>query len=421
MSPRHCRNGLLSLLAMAGATAGCERSQPAPPPPRATEVLVSPAVVREVTDHEDFTGRTDAINSIDVRARVTGYLDKVLFKDGIDVKKNDLLCEIDPRPYKAALDQAVAQVRLNEAQARLADAEYARTVRLQPTGAASQEDVDKARAARDTASAQVRASQADVESKQLNLDFTKVTAPVDGRISRRMIDPGNLAKADDTILTNIVTQDQIYAYFDVDERTMLRIRRLIRAGKVRSAREARITVKLGLSDETDFPHEGVIDFADNKVDPSTGTLKVRAVFPNENRILSPGLFARVRLPVGNPHPATLVPERSLGTDQGQKYLYVVKASKDGKTTAEYRRVKLGFLDGQMRVIEDGIKEGEKVVVSGMQRLKDGAEVEPKDASPDLLTAGPDRGHPPLTVKPGEAATPPAPGNAPSGGKSGGDR
>jgi RND family efflux transporter MFP subunit len=414
------------LLVCSAGVAGCNRAEPQVPPAAPPEVVVTYPITREVIDHEDFSGRTDAIPYVDLRARVQGYLAEVYFKDGDLVWKDEQLFLIDPRPYQAAVDQAEAQVRLAEAQAKYAEAEYRRNLTLSRKGAASQEDVDKTLAARDTANAQVRAAQADLERRRLDLDFTKVKTPVSGRIGRRQVDPGNLVKADDTLLATIVSLDPIYAYFEVDERTLLRVRRLVRAGKVKSAREAEIVVRLGLSDEEGFPHDGVIDFADNRVDPATGTLRLRAEFPNCDSqeaarrlravlspdrwsglvsliagardvrrtvpLISPGLFARLRVPIGAPHPAILVPERALGTDQGQRFLYVVVAQTDQdgnlQTVAQYRPVTVGSLEGGWRVIAEGLRADEQVIVSGLQRVRRDAPVTPKPATEKELPPKP---------------------------------
>jgi RND family efflux transporter MFP subunit len=365
---------VLSLLC---ATAGgCGRDQSAQQgQPGPTEVVVTEPVTKEVTDYEEFIGHTEAMPMVTIRSRVTGYLDKVFFREGSDVKQGDQLFLIDPRPYQAALDQAVAQQRLAEANAKLAEAEYRRTQHLSRTGAASPEDVEKALATRDTANAQVKASQADVESRQLNVVYTKVTSPIAGRTSRPLIDPGNLVVADNTALTTVVTLDPMYAFFDVPERVVLRFRRMVRQGKVQSAREAQIPLRLGLADENGFPHEGTIDFVDNQQDRSTGTLWVRGVFPNKDRFLTPGLFCRVQLPVGKARPALLVPEKALGTDQGQRFVYVVNE----KNEVVYRRVQVGSLHGGLRVVTDGLSPGERVIVSGLQRVRPGAPVDPKPA------------------------------------------
>jgi RND family efflux transporter MFP subunit len=210
-----------------------------------------------------------------------------------------------------------------------------------------------------------------------NWEWTVVTAPTGGRIGRQLIDPGNMVQADVTPLTTIVSLDPMYVFFDVDERTTLRVRRLIRSGKMKSSQEANLPVFAGLVDEEGFPHEGTIDFVDNRTDPMAGTLRIRGKFPNADRIFSPGMFVRVRTPIGKPHEAVLIPEQALGTDQGQSFVYVVNNNKKGDFEVEYRPVKLGLLQGDMRVIEDdGLKAGETVVLKGLQRIKPNALVAP---------------------------------------------
>jgi RND family efflux transporter MFP subunit len=375
---------------MALALAGC-RGAKGPVETKPPEVVISEPITRPVLDTEEFTGRMDAIDSIEVRARVTGYLDTANFKDGDEVLINAELFMIDPRPYKAALDQATAQIVLAEARLKDATADVERNRSLVNTGATSKSDFDKFVADRDVAAAQVEAAKATAETNRLNLAFCRVAAPIAGRISRRYVDPGNLVRADETVLTRIVSQDPIYAYFDVDERTLLKIRRLINEGKVQSARTKELWVALALSDEQGFDdengkprHPALFDFADNRVDPATGTLQVRAKIENQKlndgiRLFSAGMFVRVRLPIGSPREALLVSEKALGTDQGQKFVFVVtETDENGKKVARVsqRTVKVGSLQEGYRVIEYGLKAGEKIVISGLQRIRDGSAVTP---------------------------------------------
>jgi RND family efflux transporter MFP subunit len=363
------------LLPLAGLT-GCERPQAAqqqsPPQMPPSEVLVSLPVRQEVRDYEDFPGRTEAVNSIEVRARVTGYLDKVHFREGADVKKGDVLLEIDPRPYQAEYNRSDANLNLAQAHLKRLETDYQRAMSLRPRGI-SQEEFDKIAGDRAEALATVGVAKAGRDLAELNLNYTKVLAPISGRISRRYLDPGNLVKADDTILTVIVSLDPIYAYFDVDERTALRLQRLIREGKIKWSEDGNVPVLLGLADEAGYPKQGTINFADNRVDPDTGTWRLRALVANPDRLLSPGLFIRIRLPIGDPYQAMLVAEQALGTDQGQKYLYVV----DDAGQVSYRRVQVGRQHQGLRVITDGLAPGEKVVVSGLQRVRPGTPVSPK--------------------------------------------
>lgn len=367
------RSGWLAVLLPALAVAGCgqARNQSAPPPP--AEVLVGEAVQKEVTEYEDFTGRIEAVETVEIRARVSGYLGKIHFSEGEEVREGDLLFEIDPRPYQAELARAEANVVQSNAHLKRLDADFTRARGLLPKRAISQEEYDKMAGDRAEAEAAVGVTAASRDVASLNLKFTKVLAPVSGRISRHLIDRGNLVRADETPLTTIVTLEPMHAYFDVDERTLLKLRRL--GGALKD-----VSVLLGLADEEDYPHAGKIDFIDNRVEASTGTLRVRGVFMNPDRILTPGLFVRIRVPISKPHYANLVPEKALGTDQGQKYLYVV--NQDNEIT--YRRVRTGQLTDSLRVIEQGIQPGERFVVSGLQRVRPGVKVSPKrDKSHDL--------------------------------------
>lgn len=403
-SLRPLQASLLLLLAI-----GCRRPVAVSQGDATPTVAVATPVIRKVHDFADFTGRTEAVESVEVKARVSGYLVKIGFQPGAVVKGDeqanadnaaglvgavaaqttvgatpapvvtppklhgDLLFIIDPRPYQAALDLADAQVKLNEARFKHAKADYARALEVAKTpGAISQQDIDKYSAAREEALAQVTSSKANLEEARLNLEFTRVSAPISGKISWNYLTLGNLVTKDTTLLTTIVSEDPMYAYFDVDERAVLKLRGLMREGKLKAEGEgASLPVYLGLADEPGHPHQGVVDFVNNRVDASTGTITVRAVFSNEKpelgpRPLLPGQFGRIRMPLGDPYEATLVAEKAFGSDQGQKYLLVV----DDKSVVQYRRVKLGPLqeDG-LRVVLEGVKAGEQVVISGLQEVR----------------------------------------------------
>jgi RND family efflux transporter MFP subunit len=356
---------------------GCARAPSEGPAAAPIPVTVSYPVERDVTDYADFTARIAAVDSVEVRAHVWGYLDKVNFKEGALVKKGDVLFELDPRPYQAMLNQAKAKVAQDEAQLKFDEAEYQRNLNLARTGAASQSDLDKTSAARGVDIANIAADKAVVAARQLDVDYTKVSAPVSGRVSRYNVTAGNLVQSGDqnggTLLTTIMSVDPMYAYYDVDERTVQRISQLIREGKVKWGRETEWPVSLGLATEEGFPHQGTVNFVDNQVNPKTGTLRVRGVFPNKDQSLSPGFFARVRVPIGPPHQALLVSDRALDTDQGQKILYVV----NGKNEVVSRPIRVGALHDGLRAIEDGLKPGERVIVKGLQLVRPGITVEPK--------------------------------------------
>jgi RND family efflux transporter MFP subunit len=358
--------------------AGCVRAPSAEPEAAPTPVTVSRPVEQDVTDYADFTGRTAAVDSVEVRARVSGYLDRVNFKEGALVKKDDVLFEIDPRPYRADLERARGTVEQFEAHVRRLERDYVRAKNLLPRGAVGQEEYDRYEGDYREAVANLHVAKGNRDLAELNLGYTRVTAPVSGRISRYVVTVGNLIQSGDqnggTLLTTIVSVDPMYVYFDMDERTVLRVRQLTREGKASPAREAEWPVWLGLATEEGFPHRGRINFEDNQVNPRTGTLRVRGVFPNKDELLSPGLFARVRVPIGRAHRALLVTDRAIDTDQGQKVLYIVNE----KNEVVSRPVRLGALHDGLREITDGlnVNAGERVIVKGLQLVRPGITVEP---------------------------------------------
>src|SRR5262245_44838900 len=365
------------LLGLCLGLAGCVRAPSAAPEAAPTPVTVSRPVEREVTDYADFTGRTAAVDSVEVRARVWGYLDKVNFREGALVKKGDVLFEIDPRTYQAAVEQAQALVIQAEAQLRFKESQFKRFEKLIAKAAVSREEFEQVQSERDVAAATVGTYKADLTERQLDLGFTKVLAPISGRVSRMLVTEGNLVQSGQngggTLLTTLVSVDPIYAYFDVDERTVLRVRQLIREGKVRSARETQWPVSLGLASDEGFPRSGTIDFVDNQVNPKTGTLRLRGVFPNSDQTLDPGFFGRVRVPIGQPHDAVLVTDRAIDSDQGQKIVYVVNE----KNEVAARTVRTGALHDGLREITDGLQPDERVVVNGLQQVRPGMAAEPK--------------------------------------------
>ncbi|HEX4592010.1 MAG TPA: efflux RND transporter periplasmic adaptor subunit [Gemmataceae bacterium] len=392
------------MLAFVLMAVGCTAPPPAAPPAEPPMVTVAPPVEKPVVDNVPYNGRTEAIESVEIRARVTGYLSEINFKAGSEVKAGDLLFVIDERPYKAILANAEGQIKLAEAKHKFDVAEVNRNAPLVKSGATTQSEFDKMVASRDQSAAAIEAEKAASESARLNLGFCRITAPVAGRISRNLITAGNLVVADSTLLTSIVSQDPMYVLFDVDEPTLLRVQQLIREGKFKSARQSdKVPVNIGLTNEGDqYPHPAVVDFVDNKVDPSTGTLKVRAVVPNPivangDRLFSSGMFVRVQVPLGEPRQQLLVTERAISSDQGQKFLYVV-AKQDGKSVVEYRPVAAGPSEkGGLRVVypvklmrtkeglrmarpdetakaEDSISPGDLVIVDGIQRARPGLEV-----------------------------------------------
>jgi multidrug efflux system membrane fusion protein len=371
---------LVPLIA-AAALAGCKKPAPPVGPGGPQVVPVARPVQRPVTEFVEYTGRADAVKTVGVKARATGYLVRAPFVEGAEVRKGDLLFEIDPKPYEAQLAQAEAQVKVAEAQHVLAQASYNRVRNLTGSASVSPQEIDQARAAAEAADAQVRAAKATAEVYRLNLGYTRVTAPIDGQVSRYYYTEGNLVGQDQTLLTTVVSTDPMYAYFDMDERTLLRIRTAINQGKIQPSQGSGndLPVHMGLEGEDGFPHAGAVNFVNNVVNPSTGTIAVRGLFPNpkpENgrRLLSPGMFVRIRLPIGQAHPAVLVVDRAIGSDQGLKYVYVIDADKK----VRYRRVTTGALeDDGLRVIEDGLKPDELVAVGAIQQLRPGMDVEPE--------------------------------------------
>jgi RND family efflux transporter MFP subunit len=369
--------GSALVLGFSFALTGCTPAPSEAPAPTAIPVTVSYPVERYVTDHADFTARTAAVDSVEVRARVWGNLDKVNFKEGALVQKGDVLFEIDPRTYQAALAQAEGNLTSLQARLTRLDADLLRAQQLMVTKALSREEYDKTAGDRREAAASLQALGAAVDRARLDLEFTKVTAPVSGRVSRYLVTVGNLIQSGDqgggTLLTTLVSVDPMYAYFDVDEHTVLRVRQLIREGKAKSARAVEVSVWLGLANEGGFPHRGTINFVDNQVNPKTGTLRLRGVFPNQDEALSPGYFGRVRVPIGLPHQSVLVSDRALDTDQGQKVVYVV----DMDNQVVSRPVRLGALHDGLREITNGLKPGERVIVNGLQQVRPGITVEPR--------------------------------------------
>jgi RND family efflux transporter MFP subunit len=404
--------GLLLLFAVSLVLPSCS-GEAARPTSSGTAVTVAVPLEREVIDYADFMGRVAAVDSVDVRAMVGGYLTRINFSDGAVVSRGDLLFEIDRRTYQAELDQALAQVKVAEAQLNFENADLSRNLYLARTGAASQQDVDRSERSRDVAAASVDKAKADAERRRLDVDFTRVTAPVTGRIGRTQYAVGNLIQGGPigaTQLATIVSLDPVYVYFDVDENTVLKVQQLIREHKLQYSRGelldgafqatgpigllsspgyapllAATTIFpdkrfsfypafLGLVSEKDYPHEGYLDFVNNQLDPSTGTLRVRGVFTNHKQVLTSGLFVRVRVPLSNKHKVLLVSDKAIGTVLDQKVVFVVNE----KNEIGSRPVRLGPMHEGLREIESGLRPGERVVIGGLQRVRPGMTVTPKE-------------------------------------------
>jgi RND family efflux transporter MFP subunit len=343
------------------------------------KVTYAEAIERENVDYEEYTGRTVAVKSVDIRPQVTARVEKVLFKDGDMVrgksggKKGQQLYLLDDRTFKADLAQAESATKSAQARVDQYNADLTRARRLKLGDAISREDFDKTTANRDEAAATLLANRAKADAARINLGYTHIDSDIDGMISKTFVTEGNLATANTTLLTNIVSIDPIYAEFDVDERTVLRIGKLIHEGKFKSYTEAKIPALVGTQIDKDYPHKGVINFVDNQLNQGTGTLLVRASVPNPDRILRPGLFIRVRLSMGQKYKAVLVAEQSLVSDQDRKFVYVLGTD----DTVDARPVVVGGHSGGLRVIEKGLREGDRVILTGLQRLRPGAKVEAK--------------------------------------------
>ena len=376
MKERMLRSRAILVAGAIAILAGCGGGNTyAPPPP--PEVTVAQPVEKEVTNYAEFTGNTVAVPTVDIRARVKGFLQSVNFELSAHVKKGDLLFVIEPEPYQAQVNQCKGDLQAKEAQYKAAVDGLKIKEEMYSKNAASKLDVINATDMRDTAQAQIAVAKAALEQAEINLGYTHILAPVSGRINRNLVDVGNLVGAgQETLLATIVAEDPMYAYFNASERDVLIYNETHRA-LVASGKKYTTPISLGLATEGGYPHEGEIDFADNRLDPDTGTIQLRGVFPNPNGVLLSGLFVRIRVPYST-EKALLVPDVALSDDQAGKFLLVV--NDDNKV--EIRRVKVGELrDDGMRVIRDGLKRGEWVIVDGLLRAREGSLVKPQKQSP----------------------------------------
>ncbi|CAL1241296.1 efflux RND transporter periplasmic adaptor subunit [Candidatus Methylocalor cossyra] len=366
----------LFLLGLLGCESSAQKAPVAPPP---MPVKIAQPIYQEVVQWDEYPARIEAVESVDVRARVDGYLEKVNFKAGDKVKKGDLLFVIDPRPFRAQLSFAEASLEQAKVRLALARNNWARAERMLKAKAIAEEEYDARSKGLAEAEAAVRSAEANVYAARLNLEFTQVRAPISGRIGRELITAGNLVKgggADATLLTFIVSTDPVYVYVDVDERAALKYRRLTRSGcfaRRNDSPSGCTPVDLALADETGFPHQGYIDYESPRLDPGTGTLTLRAVFPNPDGLLSPGLFTRLRLPGSAPFQAVLLPDRAIATDLAQKFVWVM----NGEQQVERRRIVPGPVIDGLRVVSEGLAPSDWVVVEGIQKLRPGAKVVPE--------------------------------------------
>lgn len=361
---------LVALSALLGGCNGEAVSQPATPPP--PTVSVAPAIQREVQEFEEFTARLEAPDTVEVRARVAGALEQVHFTEGQQVAKGAMLFTIDPRPFAADVARAEAQLAAARNQAELSSSELARAEKLTSIQGVSQQELDQLRAGVRNSRSNIQSAEAALVQARLNLDFTRIRAPVAGRISRAQLTPGNLVGVGSPVLTTLVSQDRVFAYFDASEATYLKYLHLVRSGTLASPRTATVQAWMGLADETGFPHQGRIDFVDNRLNPATGSIRGRAVFDNREGRFTPGLFARVKVVGSGKYQATLVADRAIGTDQTRKVVMLV--GKDN--VVQPREVQPGALMDGMRVVQ-GVKPGELVIVDGLQRAQPGAPVTPQ--------------------------------------------
>jgi len=366
---------LSAVLLLAGCGQAPQRPAGGGPPP--PSVTVAAPVKRMVTDQDEYVGRFVAIDSVEVRARVSGYLDRIEFADGQLVKQGDLLFVVDKRPFETALDQAKANLSQSRANLSFAEADLQRGTALVDQRTISVQTYDQRIQAKKVAEAAVQAQEAAVRQATLDLEFTELKAPVAGRIGDRRVSPGNLVTGgtagNTTLLATIVSVDPMRFEFTFDEASYLRYERLAKDGRELASRDAGVTVRLKLLDEADFQHEGRMDFVNNVIDTSSGTIRGRAVLTNADGVFTPGMFARVQVPGSPPYSALLVPDTAIGTEQARKYVLVV----DSENTARIKYVTLGQLSGNLRVIKSGIDENDRIVVNGLMRARPNTKVNPQ--------------------------------------------
>lgn len=371
----------VSLLAI---LAGCARNEAAPAAaaPPAPQVSVAQVVSRPVTEFDEFTGRFVAVERVEVRPRVNGYIASVGLTPGREVKKGDVLFTIDPRQYQAEVKRAKAELARARTQLALSRSERERAVKLLDQHAISQEEFDSRVAGNEQADANVEVASAALDTAELNLSYTRIESPISGLVSREEVTTGNLVSAGQTLLTTVVSVDKIYVEFEGDEQVYLKYAALNRSGDLANARDSHLPIWIGLADEQGTPHEGKMVFVDNALDAQTGTIRARALLDNKERRFTPGLFARVKLVGSGKYDALLINDSAIGTDQNVRYVFAVGA--DNKV--EYRAVKLGPVVDGMRVVREGLKVGESIVVNGLQRVRPGVTIAPQRVAMGVKTA-----------------------------------
>jgi multidrug efflux system membrane fusion protein len=350
---------------------GCARTAAQPADPPAPQVTVADVVSRDITEWDEVTGRLEAVNTVAVRPRVSGYVAAVRFEEGAIVRRGDLLFQIDPRPFETETDRLRAELARARATVQRATSELQRAGRLASENAMSHEEQERRAAFAQESAAQVAAVEAALRAAELNLEFTQVTSPIDGRVGRAIITPGNLVSSgpgEATLLTTVVSLDPIYASFDADERTLLRHTDMT-GGR---ARQPALPIRLALASDREFEREGKMNFLDNQIDPETGTIRGRAVFRNADRSLMPGLFVRLQLPGSGTHRGLLIQDRAVGADLDKRFVYLVSPER----TIVYRGVTLGPIVDGLRVVRTGLGPGDRIVVSGLQRVRPGMKVDP---------------------------------------------
>src|SRR5215218_1847231 len=355
----------------AAASLASAQGGPAPPPP--PQVTVAKPLVKDIVERTDFIGRFEAIDQVDIRARVSGYLDKVHFQDGTFVKAGDLLFTIDPRPYRNALEQAQSAVTSSQVRLEFAQSDLDRAEQLRRSGNITDQLYDQRRQAFLTAKAELDRAQAALRQAQLDVEFTQIKSPLSGRISRKLVSEGNLVNANETILTNVLSLDPIQFYFDVDERSFLAFSRQTHGGTNTSANGETNEVVLTLTDERLGPRKGYLDFVDNRLDAASGTIRTRAVFENKDFFLTPGLFGRVTIGASDPYKGILLPDEAIGSDQDRRVVYVL----GDNNVVNLKPVRIGPRIDGYRVIRDGLTGNETVVVNGLVRARPGAPVTPQ--------------------------------------------